>query len=107
MKRLAACTLLIVAMAIIALTLAHYPDQADGPSPENPLLAREDYKSFFGADYYGIRDFAAATPDAEQAPSWGDNSEQVADFVRRYGLENARVLEVGAGPGRLQDAVAD
>ncbi len=31
----------------------------------------------------------------------------VKEFVRKYGLENARVLDVGAGTGYLQDVVGD
>lgn len=33
--------------------------------------------------------------------------EHVSSFVRRYGLERARVLDVGAGSGLLQDVVRD
>jgi SAM-dependent methyltransferase len=33
--------------------------------------------------------------------------ERVTEFARRYGLENKRVLEVGAGSGYLQDVVSD
>ncbi|MGD0668708.1 MAG: class I SAM-dependent methyltransferase [Bryobacteraceae bacterium] len=33
--------------------------------------------------------------------------ELIRDFVQRYGLQRKRVLEVGAGSGLLQDAVAD
>jgi SAM-dependent methyltransferase len=33
--------------------------------------------------------------------------EQAAAFVRQYGLENKRILDVGSGRGYLQDSVAD
>src|SRR5438105_6027261 len=105
MKRLAGYAFLAFCAVVAALTVVHYPSQVDDVSSENSLLDRADYKSFYGANYYGIANFASAAP--ELAPTFGDHREVVREFVRRHGLQNGHVLEVGAGIGQLQDIVSD
>lgn len=107
LKRYTGYAILILSTAIVSLTVAHFPGQVDSVSSENPLLARADYKSFHGANYYGTRDFASATVAPDQGLAFGDQGDLIADFVHRYGLERAHILEVGAGMGHLQDVVPD
>jgi len=49
-------------------------------------------------------DYVQAAQDVAE----GNNvKRQVSDFVRTYGLEHKRVLEIGSGSGTLQDIVQD
>lgn len=102
-KRYTGYGLLILSTLIVALTMAHYPREFDRVSSENPFLDRADYKTFYKALYA-----AGAKGDRERPTEaiYGYTAP-VAAFVRRYGLERAHVLEVGAGSGNLQDIVAD
>lgn len=97
---------------IVILTIAHYPGHFDELSAESALLDRPDYKEF-----YGSADYGAPQPPSSEPKGGGTKSRTqmkailyvapVRAFVQQYGLEKARVLEVGSGTGALQDIVAD
>ena len=65
--------------------------EAQPPSATIPLSTREKF----------YIDFARNTAIAAKIP------ETVAEFVKKYGLKDKKVLEVGAGSGLLQDVVDD
>lgn len=102
---------------MLGLGVLYYPYSTDDPALEMSLdaLAAED---FYEEVYSGVAGQPAAAPAEESAEheyvamgrdageAMGAN-EAVADFVKSYRLENARVLEVGAGSGQLQDIVED
>lgn len=106
-----------VVVLMLGLGVLYYPYSTDDPTLEMSLdaLAAED---FYEEVYSGVEGQLAAAPEAESADheyvvmgrdageSMGAN-EAVVDFVKTYGLEDARVLEVGAGSGQLQDIVED
>lgn len=99
-------------LAWIALgILAQFPFDSD-PAMTQAQLAST--RSFYTQAY--------AAPAASAAPAAEDDiyvrvatraakifkiEDKVAEFVRQYGLQNRKVLEVGAGRGYLQDHVAD
>ena len=93
------------------LSIAHYPSTYDEKSVGNPFLDRDDYQTFYRKLYAPSEN--SANQSAEQKPP--DNPPlkpywyvaPVTEFVRRYGLQNAHVLEVGAGSGKLQGVLAD
>lgn len=102
---------------MLGLGVLYYPYSTDDPALEVSLdaLAAED---FYEEVYSGVAGQPAAARKEESAEheyvamgrdageAMGAN-EAVADFVKSYRLENARVLEVGAGSGQLQDIVED
>jgi SAM-dependent methyltransferase len=104
-------TILLYGSIVTVLTLAHWPyatDDASRPSSGKTKPA----EAFYAAAYDGGPDSAAGDDDpyvktaAEMAERFRVKPG-VADFVNRYGLERARVLDVGAGRGYLQDIVQD
>ncbi|MBL8174192.1 MAG: class I SAM-dependent methyltransferase [Bryobacterales bacterium] len=97
-------------MAAYALFVAwHFPWDTDPVKAESGSRATQAfYNEAFDSE-------PASKPDAETnyeriarlaAEQYGVKG-LVTDFVRANGLENKRVLEVGAGKGSLQDIVAD
>lgn len=109
-----------VVALIMLLGILYYPYSTDDPALEMSLdaLAAND---FYEEVYSGVDEAPSAAPetsDAESADheyvvmgrdageSMGAN-EAVAEFARKYRLEDAHVLEVGAGSGQLQDIVED
>lgn len=105
------------AVVVLGLGVIYYPYATDDPALEVSLdaLAADD---FYEEVYSGAEGQAAAEPEEESAEheyvvmgrdageAMGAN-EAVADFVKSYDLEDAKVLEVGAGSGQLQDIVED
>ncbi|MBZ5603781.1 MAG: class I SAM-dependent methyltransferase [Acidobacteriia bacterium] len=86
----------------------HFPYHTDSVVP--PAEKTSAYK--FYADIYSSK--AEAQPDsdgsayietAKKAIEFQQVVPAVQSFVERYGLENKRVLDVGAGTGYLQDVV--
>jgi SAM-dependent methyltransferase len=111
LKRYACNGIVILLLLIVTLTIAHYPDHFDEVSTENSFLDRRDYKAFYGANYYGS---TQPSPTVQAGVDKESNStgshpytSSVSRFVRQFALEKARILEVGAGRGALQDIVSD
>lgn len=81
-----------------------------------PVDSDGDAASYYD-ELYGDEDgegAAAKTEDGDdseyvslgkEANKGYDIPKEVADFVERFGLQNAKTLEVGAGSGQLQDIV--
>jgi SAM-dependent methyltransferase len=111
LKRYVGRGLLISSALIVVLVIAHYPDHVDEASTENTFLDRADYKAFYGANYYGSinpsRAFPVSGDKGTKSNEGYPYTALVSRFVRQYGLEKARILEVGAGRGALQDIVSD
>lgn len=108
--------LLSVAALEVALTLLYYPRTVDGLSPTEPASTRAGYRAFYEDAYSPARtiiDPALDSPypgkDAPtNAPPPRDGEvAEIQAFVERYHLHAKRVLEVGAGSGKLQDLVED
>src|SRR5690349_8043128 len=106
--------LIVLIAASTSLTIANYPRTVDNLTPEDLSTARKDYRAFY-EDSYSTAD---NTVDAKIEKSYNERGGPevvrpeddvhlipVKDFVQRYGVSNRRVLEIGAGPGRLQDVV--
>lgn len=84
------------------LTLAHFPwsvDQADTSKLSDS--SRLFYEQAYSSSSTKINYAAAKTNLPAKSPQFGPISE----FVRQYGLQGKRVLEIGAGGGALQDVV--
>jgi SAM-dependent methyltransferase len=96
---------------IVILAIAHYPGHFDELSPENEALDRPDYKAFYGTAYYGVTQPLSSEASTQAEDTKGHESDpyvpSIKAFIRQYGLEKARILEVGSGTGTLQDIVAD
>jgi SAM-dependent methyltransferase len=99
----------IAYVALILLLVAiHFPYHTDVVSvPVAPPNAEAFYAKIYaeasttgGADSDYVKIAQAAIDHENEVP-------RVKDFVSRYGLENKRVLDVGAGTGYLQDLVKD
>lgn len=103
LRRYSAYVALALTMLVAILTFAHYPRQVDAVGSHNPALDDPAYQAFYGKNYYGFG--PAAPPVQEKAPPADDYAQGIAAFVKRYGLEKGRVLEVGAGRGSYQDIV--
>jgi SAM-dependent methyltransferase len=90
------------AAVVGVLTLAHFPwdvDQADDSTLS--ASSRLFYEQAYALSSPNINyDAAKATKPAESL-----HYQPVSEFVRQYGLEEKRVLEIGAGAGALQDVV--
>lgn len=96
----------LVVMAV--LVWWRFPRQMDPAMPER----RIDGESYYEAVYGGGGDSASATYDdyariADLAAREHDIVGTVSRFVGQYELGRSKVLEVGAGRGRLQDLVED
>ncbi|MDA0206107.1 MAG: class I SAM-dependent methyltransferase [Acidobacteria bacterium] len=112
-------TALLMAIAVSALALVlgaiYFPYSADDPSLEvslDALAADEFYEEVYSADEQLIA--AGSEPKDHEYVVMGKNAneaagadEAIAAFVNDYHLEDAHVLEVGAGSGQLQDIVDD
>lgn len=98
------------------LTLFHFPYSLDdlsvrrSPSPLT-LEARQFYEKAYRPS--GSPPQAADAKDSPYVTAARDPAgldgvvEGVAGFVRKYGLQSKRVLDVGSGSGLLQDLVPD
>ncbi len=95
-------------LAVAALTALHFPTAVDGPAVPAPLA--EDADNFYEAAYSASAAGAADSKyvrTAQLAAHLEDVEPKIRQFVNEYRLQSARVLEVGAGSGTLQDVVAD
>ena len=101
---------LAAAALVVVLTAVHWPRDVDPVSTGNEWLERPDYRAFYGVDDHAGAAQPAASLSAAMprtSPETSPEADSVRRFVRQHGLESARVLEVGAGTGGLQDVVAD
>lgn len=91
---------------IASITALHFPYSVGPPSGQETIdEASEYYQSIYtpvenGEDHSYVR-FGQEVAHRQKV------SEGVAEFIARYGLEDAKVLEVGAGSGTLQDLAED
>jgi ubiquinone/menaquinone biosynthesis C-methylase UbiE len=108
--------LLFFAIIVVILTAAYYPRTVDVVSSADPGTARKDYRAFYEDAYASVN--GTADPKIESSYNVRGGPEntvaqrdpqvaEIRDFVQEYGLQGKRVLEVGAGDGKLQDLVAD
>ena len=100
---LIAC-ILFYAGVYLAVFVHYYPNRTDPPQAIHFQPTPEE-QSFYNAafDAQQARYEVIARENADVCHV----QERVADFVKRYRLSGAHVLDVGSGEGRLQDAVAD
>ncbi len=96
-RRIAATwTLLVPLGVIVLLTASHFPYATDPEviSPQTVATVETAYE----------RTWDRPAPPVD--PSDIDY-RRIVDFVKTYNLQHARVLEIGAGMGKLQDIVED
>jgi SAM-dependent methyltransferase len=89
------------------LTLIHFPYQVD---ESNPHKAPANTQSYYTEVYSGDQgNVAEADSKYVEMAKIGIETEKIVpkitDFVRLFGLQDKRVLDVGAGSGYLQDVV--
>ena len=91
----------------LAIILVHFPYHRDAVSaPRHLEKSVAYYDSVYQAPVTGDEDDVYV----QMAKSWAAAShveDKVRSFVDQYGLQNKRVLDVGAGRGYLQDIVPD
>jgi SAM-dependent methyltransferase len=103
------------AVASAAATAILFPWDTD-PQADESVKTRTYYDKAY-ATGQKFATGAGVAPLSEKEQFYIDNARKtavesgvpkvVASFVRKYSLENKKVLEVGAGSGLFQDAVAD
>jgi SAM-dependent methyltransferase len=106
-------------LVLMSMVLLNYPWAVDGPPPPKvrPPVSSRAALDFYGRVYQrpttasgqvsNNEDDSLYVRTARQAAREAGVKESVTDFVLRYNLRNAHVLEVGAGSGLLQDVVSD
>jgi SAM-dependent methyltransferase len=112
-RRLAVLAAVIVLSSAIA-TLACFPWSTD---PEADQSRNSAVTAYYSGAYSGTGKADNPAPLSEREQQYVQIARNCAiksgipkvvqDFVDRVGLNNKKVLEVGAGSGLLQDAVAD
>jgi SAM-dependent methyltransferase len=93
---------------MLVLTILHFPYGVDGPPQAAPLV-EEEAEDFYQTAYERTSE-GGDSLYVEVAQAYahdGDVIPNLEAFVAKYGLEDARTLEVGAGSGTLQDVVED
>lgn len=95
----------------LGLTLKWFPYQTDSIE-ERHVSPPADYSEFYGRIYKAPETAAAVENEddpyvslAREAVEGQRIVPRVQEFVTRYGLEKARVLDIGSGTGYLQDVV--
>ncbi len=107
--RLGICVVLVYVLPPALLAILNFPMDVDEPflrtqSAEGNESQRS--KAFYENSYApGSSDVYIAT--AREAAESVGIEERLRAFVKRFGLIDKRVLEVGAGSGLLQDIVSD
>ena len=99
---------IIVAACAVAtlcgvLTLAHFPWDVDGAD----IKVRTASKRFYDEAYAPTGDKIAYPAAQAGLPSQSNYFVPISEFLASYGLQNKRVLEIGAGAGGLQDVARD
>lgn len=117
LRRYAVCVLSAWLLLICLLTIIHFPRAVDPPAPARAVpsvsseaRAQDFYRQAYQPDAAGSSQPAddqdnAYVKTARRAAQAFDVKGSVTRFVNQYGLSRARVLEVGAGSGLLQDIV--
>lgn len=108
--------LLLAFLTSAILTIVYYPHDTDVVTPAAPPPdIGENYQAFYDHSYaaegevvdssieksYQVRNEPQKTN--KQDAQW----TRISNFVEQYQLQDKRVLEVGAGTGKLQDVVDD
>lgn len=94
---------------LATLTVIHYPYQVDEANPEKAPKANQSYYT----DVYSGSETAMSEAESKyvQMAKVAIETERiipkVTGFARKYGLNEKRVVDVGAGTGYLQDIVKD
>lgn len=89
------------------ITLIYFPTDV-GLVELPPVDDNADAKAYYDAVYGGTQNAEHDYIAVNQQSAVGSGIEgSVKGFVAEFGLEDARVLEVGAGSGQLQDIVDD
>ena len=104
-----------IPLAIVAIMAAvHFPYATDEPSSDVPTAVADDAQDFYEEIYSPAAASDADGSNDHRYVQMGQSSnenkgilEAVSDFVAEYRLSDAKVLEVGAGSGQLQDIVSD
>lgn len=105
--RVCVLTYLVPIALLVGINFPYHTD------PVTKVVFHADAQHFYDQAYS-----ASSSPEQEakeeiyvkvayQAAEQCHIKDQVAAFVKRYGLENKRILDVGSGRGYLQDAVSD
>ncbi len=86
----------------------HFPYATDVP-PSSADIAKTTafYQQAYGASESSDPNAETYAKVAREAAEGAHVKDHVADFVAKHDLKNAKVLEVGAGQGDLQEVVAD
>ena len=92
-------------IAIGALVAIHFPYQTDVGVPPPPRIEQQFYEKVYSAEE--AREEAKYVEIARAEANYYNMAGYVSRFIAQNHLENARVLDVGAGTGMLQDLVAD
>lgn len=97
----------VLLLVSVVLTLYHYPRSIDrDASPRTSKATSEFYESSYGRDASKRKGLDYETVAREAAEKL--NVEGIVRaYVERYGLRDAKVLDVGSGRGHLQDVVED
>ncbi len=109
LSRLALCIAVVYGPVLIVLIFLHFPRDFDPVSLDDGSAvghAAEPAESFYG-ETYDPASTDTYIRTARLAAEALDVKGRVNAFVSHYGLNDKRVLEVGAGSGLLQDVVSD
>jgi len=97
---------LFVLLLICGVTAFNFPYDIGPPSRDTALSeSAQYYQNVYTPGEEGVDDNYIDI--ARTAGHVNGIGEDVAKFTRRYGLQQARTLEVGAGSGTLQDVTED
>ena len=117
-RRAAVATVACIVFASAAATAVFFPWNTDSQADES-MKTRDFYAKAYdtGQASTGRTAPSVIVPLSEKEQFYVDFArkaaisfgvpEMMADFVKRFDLQNKKVLEVGAGSGLLQDSVAD
>lgn len=100
----------VAVLMVCLLCLAYFPWRTDDPLSTKDVAALEDYyaKAYREVSQPGGEEEGSRyVRIAAQFASTENIQSMVRSFVRQYGLEDKRILDVGAGRGYLQDIVPD
>jgi len=108
--------LLLAFLTSAILTIVYYPRDTDIVTPAAPLPdIGENYQAYYdrayAADGEVVNSSIEKSYQVRSEPQKTNTQDaqwiRISNFVEQYQLQDKRVLEVGAGTGRLQDVVDD
>jgi SAM-dependent methyltransferase len=105
-------------LLLAVLTAIHFPYQVDEAAPEKaPSITQSYYTDVYAASGDSSKAASGEAPLTEAQSKYVQMAKEVieterivpkvTDFVQKYGLQEKRILDVGAGSGYLQDVVKD